>query len=1184
MAVKNKKLQDQFDAEASNSSCNGSDSAKPIFQGVAIFVDGFTIPSSQYSTSLFCQMWFNCLCLWCRSFSRGLPVVKPTWVLDCVAAKKLLSCGSSALPSLSFGLCTTMPYEIILNNKYLVIPVNQRIIKTEGELEKDKKANKEEYFAMTLIRVPYQLDQLASEASNQPKLSTFFSLKRNSISLSVSSDSTCMLKAEAEGSEVKDDVLLDHVSSALNALSESSRQSDKETEDDRSRHINSTNTIEQSLGDEESSPLEIGKLVTSRDEVEACRPSASTSSHGSYQKPAGESSGLVGRQSCQRHSTIEDPNFVENYFKSSRLHFIGTWRNRYRKRFGCLSNKIKQTNSGVSMAATSRKAIIIHMDMDCFFVAVVIRNLPGLMDKPVAVCHSDSPRGTAEISSANYPARDYGVKAGMFVRDAKAHCPHLVIVPYNFEAYEEVLLCIISTFIATPLPYLPKQKNKRENSTTELLLHGFEWYGASVVEAGIAANMLMARLATRIAKPDGQCHIPLEKVDKYLLDLPIKSLPGIGHILEQKLKAKGVQTCGQLRIFSKEALQRDFGTKTGEMLWNYCRGVDNRLVGVTQETKSVGADVNWGVRFKDSKDSEHFLSSLCKEVSLRLQGCGLQGRTFTLKIKKRRKDAKEPTKYMGCGDCENLSHSTTVCVDKSVSFCSLSVLVITGVPLQLQIPVATDDVDVLQRIAMQLFGSFQIDVKDIRGIGLQVTKLESDDHMKQGHERNSLKSWLASGTMSSSEPCNLRDTGIMYLASRTRSRGTVIGQPIEPDGSSMMISNPSSHETSSNTVAVLPSLEDLDLGVIKSLPPELFSEINDVYGGKLTALISKSKGKAVFQSGSAVSVQEVEGNDYQSIWESGCIRNFISILSNFNDDRIVEGYLSIRWRVVVHSWAKGRNATSLGAGCSKNQERESLPASGAATATISNPVVQSEIGDLIPSSLSQVDMSILQQLPEELRADIVGALPAHRRSNCFPVSCDISGEPQEVRPAGDRTGFTECTNDYDLWVGNPPCWVHKFKASNCLLLNILVEMFLRSGSSGLLSSTLQCCLSEFRTFNDATDDVDNEASYTLCELLKQYIDFKLEADIEEIYVCFRILKRLTSKSKAFKYVYDTVSPYLQFFPSMGVENLLFLEYYAPYWGNALKFSEVPELLSVCQLTFCFSSSSLIEDFDEGMAM
>ena len=76
--------------------------------------------------------------------------------------------------------------------------------------------------------------------------------------------------------------------------------------------------------------------------------------------------------------------------------------------------------------------------MDCFFVSVVVRNRPDLKDKPLAVCHSDSSRGTAEISSSNYASRKFGVKNGMFMREAKRRCPDLQVVPYDFEAYEKV--------------------------------------------------------------------------------------------------------------------------------------------------------------------------------------------------------------------------------------------------------------------------------------------------------------------------------------------------------------------------------------------------------------------------------------------------------------------------------------------------------------------------------------------------------------------------------------------------------------------------------------------------------------------------------------------------------------------------------------------------------------------------
>ncbi|GKF80282.1 DNA repair protein REV1 isoform X1, partial [Tanacetum coccineum] len=89
---------------------------------------------------------------------------------------------------------------------------------------------------------------------------------------------------------------------------------------------------------------------------------------------------------------------------------------------------------------------------------------------------------------------------------------------------------------------------------------------------------------------------------------------------------------------------------------------------------------------------------------------------------KKRKTDEEPVKYMGCGDCDNLSHSLTV-------------------------PMATDDVDVLQRITKQLFSHFHIDVEDIRGVGLHVTKLECADNFKQGSERSSIRSWLVSASV-----------------------------------------------------------------------------------------------------------------------------------------------------------------------------------------------------------------------------------------------------------------------------------------------------------------------------------------------------------------------------------------------------------------------------------------------------
>lgn len=175
--------------------------------------------------------------------------------------------------------------------------------------------------------------------------------------------------------------------------------------------------------------------------------------------------------------------------------------------------------------------------------------------------------------------------------------------------------------------------------------------------------------------------------------------------------------------------------------------------------------------------------------------------------------------------------------------------------------------------------------------------------------------------------------------------------------------------------------------------------------------------------------------------------------------------------------------------------------------------------DLMPLSLSQVDSSVLHQLPEELRADILDSLPEHRRQVCLPDTLRPDAEkPQEsldIRVTENESRSIDSVLSKSLWIGNPPRWVDKFKASNFLMLNVLAEMYYRSRSTEKLSSILQCTISEPQHPEDASCDVRDEAIYSLCEVFKQYIKLNIEVDLEEIYICFRLLKRYaqeTSKS------------------------------------------------------------------------
>ncbi|KAL3814279.1 hypothetical protein ACJIZ3_015547 [Penstemon smallii] len=1057
MVVKNQKLHEQFDAAASSSTHCGTRSGKSIFCGVSIFVDGYTIPSSQelrgymlkyggrfenyFSrhrvTHIICSNLPDSKIKNLRAFSGGLPVVKPTWVLDSVAADKLLSW------------------------------------------------------------VPYQLDQLAAENDNQPKLSAFFTLKSSRVS--EIADRLVNGQAICEN----DITSLDKVDSSLSEANSILQLTDRcsvEPEDllptDNENDIGEEPacSVESTCGIEgvemiDTSPLD-GRNSGCKPTSSTFEPSVSLCNNnlGTHNNEA--SSSKTEFPPNQRHSTLADPNFVENYFKNSRLHFIGTWRNRYRNRFPSSSNRFKYKSHSLDTAAANQKSAIIHIDMDCFFVSVVIRNHADLLDKPVAVCHSDNARGAAEISSANYPARDYGVKAGMFVKDARTRCPQLVIVPYDFGAYEKVAdqfyeilhkHCDKVQAVSCDEAFLDVSESEVDDpqllaSTIRQEIIDTTGCTASV---GIAGNMLMARLATKTAKPNGQCYIPPEKVDGYLCSLPVKALPGIGHVLEEKLKKRQIETCGQLRMFTKESLQKDFGMKTGEMLWNYSRGIDNRLVGVIQESRSIGAEVNWGVRFRDLNDTQHFLKNLCKEVALRLQGCRVQGRSFTLKIKKRRHDAGEPVKYMGCGECVNLSHTTTI-------------------------PMATNDVDVLQRLATQLFGYFNLDVKDVRGVGLQVSKLEGADDGKHFQKRNSIVSWIVSSSVKARDQENVRVVPNHDNADTRRlSNGEAqvlpcsdTAEPSAPGGAGF-----SSSVSDVSQTATLPPLHDLDVAVIESLPPEVVSEINDMYGGKLLGFISEYKGKVInanimhgapLTSGGDIGVAADETESLRAHLVASNTITGANEMDFKNKDIVLESSLD----------------SSVIERC--NQE---LQCDESSVHVMSGSVSQK---NLMPTSLSQVDCSVLQQLPEELRKDIIELLPPHRTPEV------VKGSSSNV--IDNQAEFGESEND--LWIGSPPLWVDKFETSNCCMLNKFAKMY-RFGTGGCLSFVLQRMISEIHLpLGMGIEGLDNAVN-CLSELFKQYVELKVATDIEEIHLCICLLRRLTGRSEVFSQVYNIILPHLQ---------------------------------------------------------
>lgn len=116
---------------------------------------------------------------------------------------------------------------------------------------------------------------------------------------------------------------------------------------------------------------------------------------------------------------------------------------------------------------------------------------------------------------------------------------------------------------------------------------------SAVVSIGIASNVLLARLATRHAKPAGSFHLRSEEAGSFLAKLDVGELPGFGWSTKKKVQAElGTTICGELLQYSKGKLQSILGEKTGETLYNFIRGVDDRRIEAHKERKSVSAEVN----------------------------------------------------------------------------------------------------------------------------------------------------------------------------------------------------------------------------------------------------------------------------------------------------------------------------------------------------------------------------------------------------------------------------------------------------------------------------------------------------------------------------------------------------------------------------------------------------------------
>lgn len=280
--------------------------------------------------------------------------------------------------------------------------------------------------------------------------------------------------------------------------------------------------------------------------------------------------------------------------------------------------------------------------MDCFFAAIEERDFPELRGQPVGVAGS-SRRGV--LTTANYEARKFGCRSAMPVFMALEKCPHLKIVPTRFSIYKRDSRHIREIFsryttLVEPLSldeaFLDVSHQDDYGTALARKIRADIFRETSLTaSAGIAANKLIAKIASDWRKPNGQFTVPPEHAVDFMKNLSLKKIPGVGGKMAQRLSDFGVETCGQFREIDKFEWARRLGTY-GPELWERCWGLDERPVSPHSPRKSVSIENTFSENITDHAQLERELSVLLAElqpkISLRYENRRIRALVVKLKF------------------------------------------------------------------------------------------------------------------------------------------------------------------------------------------------------------------------------------------------------------------------------------------------------------------------------------------------------------------------------------------------------------------------------------------------------------------------------------------------------------------------------------------------------------------------
>jgi DNA polymerase IV (DinB-like DNA polymerase) len=290
--------------------------------------------------------------------------------------------------------------------------------------------------------------------------------------------------------------------------------------------------------------------------------------------------------------------------------------------------------------------IILHVDLDSFYASVEEFRKPGIKGKPIIICiYSGRTKDSGAVSSANYKARDLGIRSGMPIIFAKrlAKKKRAIFLPADRPYYQSVSQRIMDILEKEADAFQQVSVDEAYLDVSETT--GGDWEKAIKIaksikkkikerekltcSVGIGPNKLVAKMASKNMKPDGLTLVKTPEVRNFLNPLEVSKLHGIGRVTSFILEELGIKTIKDLAEFKVASIEEKLGKNKAKMLQERAIGIDNSTV-EEQEAKQIS---RIGTLKKDSRDIDEIfkkIKELAKDLEKRIESRKVSFRTISL--------------------------------------------------------------------------------------------------------------------------------------------------------------------------------------------------------------------------------------------------------------------------------------------------------------------------------------------------------------------------------------------------------------------------------------------------------------------------------------------------------------------------------------------------------------------------